>query len=172
MADPSYPSSPQHHPAPSAADTQPISVGPPPPPEGPPSGGTPSAGGHAAPAPPPRPTTSLSPGTTRTVLHVLATVLVVVGITVPMDGFDVLWASSSTWAAFATLAAVAQLAALGGVSTLGGRAWTVGAAGAGGLVLFWTLLMLPAISTNMAFLVTLGTAAAVTAVLMSPDRRI
>lgn len=108
----------------------------------------------------------------RTLLHVLALVLVVAGISLPLDGSGVLWQDSAAWAAFATAAAVAQVAAVGSRGAMDGRAWWVGAAGAGGLLLFWTLLMLPVVSTNMAFLVTLGTAASVYGVLTSPDRRI
>lgn len=150
-------------------ETQPISTPPadaPPPPPPP----RPSALGHGEPAVahPPEP----SSGSGRTLLHILAAVLVVAGISLPLDGSGVLWADSAAWAAFAVVAAVAQIAAVGSRGSMDGRAWWIGAAGAGGLLLFWTLLMLPAISTNMAFLVTLGTAAAVYGVMTSPDRRI
>lgn len=109
----------------------------------------------------------------RIVLHVLALVLVVLAISVDMDdrGGN-LWGDTWTWAGFATLMALAQVAALLPRTALSGTGWTVGAVGAGGLVLFWTLLMLPQISTNMAFLVTLGTACAVAGVLLSPDRKV
>lgn len=109
----------------------------------------------------------------RIVLHVLALLLVVIGISLDMDGRDsVLWSDTWTWAGFATLMALAQGAALLPKTALSGVGWTIGAVGAGGLLLFWTLLMLPTISTNMAFLVTLGTACATAGVLLSPDRKL
>lgn len=103
----------------------------------------------------------------RAVLHGLALVLVVLGVSIPM-GQDSLWSASAAWAGFACAAALAQgVAAL--PSTGGSRTnWQVGAVGAGALVLFWTLIMLPAISSNMAFMVTLGTGCAVAAVLLHP----
>lgn len=109
----------------------------------------------------------------RIVLHGLALVLVVLGISLDLDDRGgALWGDTWTWAGFATLLAVLQLGALLPRTALSGAGWTLGAVGAGGLLLFWTLLMLPAISTNMAFLVTLGTACAVAAVLLSPDRKL
>ncbi|WP_131103556.1 hypothetical protein [Ornithinimicrobium sufpigmenti] len=109
----------------------------------------------------------------RIVLHVLALILVVLGISLDLDdGGGGLWGDTWTWAGFATLMALAQVAALLPRSAASGAGWTIGAVGAGGLLLFWTLLMLPMISTNMAFLVTLGTACAVAGVLLSPDRRV
>lgn len=109
----------------------------------------------------------------RIVLHVLALLLVVLGISIDMDDRDsVLWSDTWTWAGFATLMALAQCATLLPKTALAGAGWTIGAVGAGGLLLFWTLLMLPMISTNMAFLVTLGTACATAGVLLSPDRKL
>lgn len=108
----------------------------------------------------------------RLLLHVVAVLLVILGISLEVDSTDNLWSSSAAWAGFATVAALAQAVALLGKETFGGQAWTIGAAGAAGLLLFWTLLMLPMISTNMAFMVTLGTAAAAVAVALSPDRRL
>ncbi len=109
----------------------------------------------------------------RLVLHVLALLLVALGLSADLDDRDsVLWSDTWTWAGFATLMALAQGAALLPRTVLSGAGWTTGAVGAGGLLLFWTLLMLPLISTNMAFLVTLGTACATAAVLLSPDRKL
>ena len=47
--------------------------------------------------------------------------------------------------------------------------WTIAAVGAGYLVFWWVLFILPDISLNVAFLVTIGVAAAVAAVWTSPD---
>lgn len=109
----------------------------------------------------------------RLVLHIVALLLVVLGISLDLDDRGgALWGDTWTWAGFATLMALLQGAAMLPKSALSGAGWTLGAIGAGGLLLFWTLLMLPMISTNMAFLVTLGSACAVAAVLLSPDRRL
>ncbi|QFG67664.1 hypothetical protein [Ornithinimicrobium pratense] len=118
-------------------------------------------------------TTTSTRDVVRIVLHVLALILVVLGISLDLDDRGGgLWSDTWTWAGFATLMALAQIAALLPRSAASGAGWTIGAVGAGGLLLFWTLLMLPMISTNMAFLVTLGTACAVAGVLLSPDRRV
>ncbi len=108
----------------------------------------------------------------RIVLHALALLLVVLGISIPMDDMGTLWGDSAAWAAFAVVAAIAQGAAFFTKPALGGNGWFIGAAGAAGLLLFWTLLMLPMIQTNMAFMVTVGTACAAVAVALSPDRRL
>ena len=109
----------------------------------------------------------------RLALHIAALLLVVLGISLDLDDRGgALWSDTWTWAGFATLMALLQGAAMLPRTTLSGAGWTLGAVGAGGLLLFWTLLMLPMISTNMAFLVTLGTACATAAVLLSPDRRL
>lgn len=118
-------------------------------------------------------TTTSTRDVVRIVLHVLALLLIVLGISLDLDDRGGgLWGDTWTWAGFATLMALAQIAALLPRSAASGTGWTIGAVGAGGLLLFWTLLMLPMISTNMAFLVTLGTACAVAGVLLSPDRRV
>jgi hypothetical protein len=48
-------------------------------------------------------------------------------------------------------------------------AWMVAAVGAGYLVFWWVLFVLPVISLNVSFLVTVGVAAAVGAVWTSTD---
>lgn len=108
----------------------------------------------------------------RLVLHGLGALLIILGISLPVDGGGVLWSNSAAWAALAAVAAIAQGIALLGRSQLSGQAWTIGAAAAGTLVLIWTLILLPQISTNMAFMFTVGTACAVAAVWLSPDRKV
>lgn len=185
MTDPSFqPDGMQHQPAPGGGavggqpSTSPTAGGPSATHPGP---GGPSGVNPSAPDPSPTSPASAAPAqkagpkdnrdTVRIVLHVLALLLVVLGISLEM-GRDPLWGDTWAWAGFATLMALAQAAALLPRSTASGMGWTIGAVGAGGLLLFWTLLMLPMISTNMAFMVTLGTACAAAAVLMSPDRRV
>lgn len=139
-------------------------------PEGPPGQQASRQGGTTGPAT----TTTSTRDVVRIVLHVLALILIVLGISLDLDdrGAGALWSDTWTWAGFATLMALAQIAALLPRSAASGGGWTIGAVGAGGLLLFWTLLMLPMINSNMAFLVTLGTACAVAGVLLSPDRRV
>lgn len=142
-------------------------------PQGPGSG--PQSSGSGTPASPtPSPSTPMDTGQiVRIVLHAVTLIVVVLGISLDMDGLDGnLWGDSWTWASFATLMALAQGAALLPKTVANGIGWTIGAIGAAGLLLFWTLLMLPMISTNMAFMVTVGTACAAAAVMMSPDRKL
>ena len=106
----------------------------------------------------------------RMILHVAAALLVILGISLPVDGSGVMWSNSAAWAALATVAALAQGLALMGAKELGGRSWMIAAIAAGALVLIWTLIMLPSISTNQAFMFTMGTACAVGGVLLSPSR--
>ena len=79
--------------------------------------------------------------------------------------------SAPLWSIVAIVAAVATLLpALYTVVNVPARlAWTIGAVGAGYLVFWWVLFVLPDISLNVAFLCTLGVGAAVAAVLTSPD---
>lgn len=83
-----------------------------------------------------------------------------------------LWDGSVVWSLFAIAAAVATLApALGrqiGLSE--STAWTVGAIGAGGLVAWWVLLVLPGIADNIGFVATAGVAAGAAAVWRAPGR--
>ncbi|HET9658034.1 MAG TPA: hypothetical protein VFP72_21960, partial [Kineosporiaceae bacterium] len=77
------------------------------------------------------------------------------------------------WSVFALACLVAVgVGAFGGAQGPGtGRTWTIGAAGAGGLLAFWVLLVLPVISGNSGFALTLGTALAVAALWQTPGRR-
>ncbi|MCK0113213.1 hypothetical protein MWU75_13780 [Ornithinimicrobium sp. F0845] len=140
---------------------------------GPPQAGTATAAAATAAAPVSGSSAMSTADVVRLVLHIAALLLVVLGISLDLDNRgSVLWGDTWTWAGFATLMAVLQGGAMLPRTALSGAGWTLGAIGAGGLLLFWTLLMLPMISTNMAFLVTLGTACAVAAVLLSPDRKV
>ncbi len=106
------------------------------------------------------------------VLHILCPLLVVLGLSLDLDDRNGnLWGVIAAWAAFATLASLAQGAALLANGDRKHVGWTVAAAGAAGLLLFWTLLILPVISTNAAFLITLGVVAGVAAVALNPARK-
>ena len=105
-------------------------------------------------------------------LALLAVVAVLLGLLVEEDGVN-LWDASEAWSIFAIACSVAVLAPLlrHTLKWSDERAWTVAAIGAGGLVLHWLLLVLPAISRNTSFAVTVGVAAAVGSVWLAPGRR-
>jgi len=152
----------------------PESVLPPPPEPVPPPG----------PPPPPPPTGGWTGGwpeaahgggdpTVWTVLSLVAFIAVPIGLFVP-EHDSTFWNGAEAWGSFALLCAVLQLAPLGR-STLGWRperSWTVGALGAGGLLLYWVLIVLPAVGRNTAFALTAGTAAACAAIWLAPGRRL
>jgi hypothetical protein len=130
------------------------------------TGGVPAAKGA---------TVTLTPGL---VLGVVAIIAILIGLLLnESDGegapSESLWdrTSAPLWSIVAIVAAVATLLpALRTVVSVPARlAWTIGAVGAGYLVFWWVLFILPDISLNVAFLVTLGVGAAVAAVLTSPD---
>lgn len=105
-------------------------------------------------------------------LSLLAVVAVLLGLFVDEDGIN-LWDASEAWSVFAVACSIAVLAPLLRTTLrwTDERAWTLAAIGAGGLVLYWLLLVLPAISRNTSFAVTVGVAAAVGAVWLAPGRR-
>lgn len=82
------------------------------------------------------------------------------------------WDRVGVWAAFAIAAAVLTLAPVvrDNLNLSAGRAWHLGAVGAGGLVGYWILIVLPWIEQNVSFLATVGVAAGVWAVWRSPGR--
>jgi hypothetical protein len=77
------------------------------------------------------------------------------------------------WSAFALLSLVlVGVGAFGGREGPGtGRTWVLGVVGACGLAVFWVLLVLPLISRNTSFALTLGTALAAGAVWLTPGQR-
>jgi len=52
------------------------------------------------------------------------------------------------------------------------RAWSVGAAGVAGLLLFWVLIVLPVVSSDSSFVVTAAVMAAAGGSWLAPGRRI
>lgn len=109
---------------------------------------------------------------TRILLHILCPLLIITGISAPLDGEGtVMWTSEPTWAALTVIAALVQLAGAFGTHQLSGHGWTIAAAATGVLLLTWTLIFLPGVASNRGFMVTLGVAAAGVAVWLSPDRR-
>jgi hypothetical protein len=120
-------------------------------------------------------TVTLTPGL---VLGVVAVAAIVIGLFVKESDAAGspsvnLWdrTSAPLWSIVAIVAAAASL--LPSLSTALNvpvrLAWTIAAVAAGYLVFWWVLFVLPSISLNVAFLVSLGVAAAVAAVWTSPD---
>jgi hypothetical protein len=99
--------------------------------------------------------------------------VVALGLFVPEAGSSA-FGRIPAWSAFALACLVlVGVGAFGGPQGPGsGRTWTLGVVGACGLVAFWVLLVLPAISRNTSFALTLGVAFATAAVWLTPRRRV
>lgn len=155
------------NPTPDPAPTAPL-----PPAE--PTTATPVAAAPSA-APPPAAATAPAPKRSLDIgkwLPVVALIALVAGLFIEDDNVK-LWDTSEAWSAFAIVCGVAQLASLArrSLSWSDERAWTIAAIGVGGLVLWWLLLVLPSISSNTAFAVTLAVAAAVGGLWLAPGKR-
>ncbi|WP_091066926.1 hypothetical protein [Klenkia brasiliensis] len=98
---------------------------------------------------------------TAAVLGVVGLVLLVVGLSLSVLGAT-LWSAATAWSVFAVLAGLVALVphvpSRGGLSR--GQAWQVGAAGAGGLALFWLLVVVfpGGGASDRGFVLTLATA--------------
>jgi hypothetical protein len=104
---------------------------------------------------------------------VAGVVLTALGLSIPFDS-TCLWATSTAWAIFAMVAALVALGPLvaGPTGRPPAAMWTVGAVGAGALLLFWVLVALPGVTSNAGFVLTLGTACTLAGVWLSPGRRV
>jgi hypothetical protein len=155
----------------SAAPPPPPSSSPPPPPsdyqapgyQGDPTGQVPAAAPHSG------INIDLSASLVFGLLAVVAIVIALFIEESPGEGIPSvnLWDQlSELWAIVAIVAAVATLIpGLRAMLNLDAKlAWTIGAAGAGYLVLWWVLFILPNINLNVSFLATLAVAAALAAV--------
>jgi hypothetical protein len=105
-------------------------------------------------------------------LAALAWPVTAIGLFIPESGSSA-FGRIPAWSAFALACLVlVGIGAFGGQQGPGqGRTWTLGVVGACGLVTFWVLLVLPVIGRNTSFALTLGTAAAVAGVWLTPGRR-
>jgi hypothetical protein len=105
-------------------------------------------------------------------LAALAWPVIAIGLFIPESGSSA-FGRIPAWSAFALACLVlVGVGAFGGQQGPGqGRTWTLGVVGACGLVTFWVLLVLPVIGRNTSFALTLGTAAAVAGVWLTPGRR-
>jgi hypothetical protein len=110
-------------------------------------------------------------GTLSTLLAFVPLLAIPIGILVPERGATV-WEGAEAWSVFAILCALLQLAPLlaGTFGWSPQQGWRIGAVGVAGLVLFWVLLVLPAIGRNTSFAITIGTFAAVAALWLTPAR--
>jgi hypothetical protein len=98
--------------------------------------------------------------------------VVAVGLFVSEGGSSA-FGRTPAWSAFALACLVlVAVGAFGGPQGPGsGRTWTLGVVGVSGLVAFWVLLVLPDISRNTSFALTLGVALASIALWLTPGRR-
>jgi hypothetical protein len=106
-------------------------------------------------------------------LALLGGAAALIGLFVPYDGAT-FWASAQFWSGFAAFCAVVQLAPLARpvFGWPAGRAWSIGAAGVAGLLVFWLLIVLPVVASNSSFVVTAAVAAAAGGSWLAPGRRI
>jgi hypothetical protein len=106
-------------------------------------------------------------------LAVLGCLAVLIGLVAPGGGTAFIY-TARYWAVFAAVCALVQLTPVAG-PVLGWapeRAWTAGAAGVAGLLLFWLLIVLPVIAADESFVLTAGVAAAAAGSWLAPGRRL
>jgi hypothetical protein len=109
----------------------------------------------------------------RVLAHIACLGLIITGLSVKEDGVRG-WTDVAAWAIFAATAAVAQTAPLvgRGFGLDAATSWTVGAVATASLVAYWVIIVLPSVSTNVGFALTMGTAAAVIGSWLSPGRQL
>ena len=94
-------------------------------------------------------------------VHVLCLIAVVVGLSVP-EGGAVAWSDLPAWSVLAAVAAVVQLVpAAARYTRWDGRLEAAGIAGCAALVIYWTLIALPAVASTAGLFLTIGVAASV-----------
>lgn len=160
-----------------------------PPPQGPPSGPIPApppgipgaptqqfqtaSGGQWQPAGPPKPQRPPMPKVISAIwaLGLISVAATVIGLTVNEDGVNA-WKSVHAWGGLAIVGALLTLAPAmaSSMNMTAQRAWQVAGCGAGALLLFWVLFVLPAAGTNTSLVVTIGVAAGVIAAWIAPGR--
>ena len=119
----------------------------------------------------------VSAHTQYTAVRVLAQLaclgLIITGLSVKEDGARG-WTDLTAWAIFAAAAAVVQTAPLvrRGFGLDAATSWTAGAVATASLVASWVIIVLPSVSTNVGFALTMGTAAAVIGSWLSPGRQL
>ncbi|WP_460807045.1 hypothetical protein [Nocardioides salsibiostraticola] len=104
------------------------------------------------------------------VAHVVALMLIVIGVIMPLDQTMAL-RTVTAWAVFAILAALVQLTPLLEVGGDDAQRWLVGAVGTAALILFWVAVVQPVASSTTGFVLTMGVVAAAVGTFTSPHRR-
>ena len=96
---------------------------------------------------------------------------VVLGISLKEDGANA-WHSVHAWGGLAIAGAVLTLAPVAGHSfgMTAARAWQTAVVGAGALVLYWVLFVLPSVGSNTSLLTTIGVAAGAVAAWLAPGK--
>ena len=105
------------------------------------------------------------------VLGLVAVICVILGLSIAENGHTA-WDSVNAWGALAIAGAIAVLAPAVGrtVGLSQQRAWQVAVCGAGALVLYWVLFVLPSVGSNTSLLTTIGVAAGLIAAWIAPGR--
>lgn len=100
-----------------------------------------------------------------------AVVLVAVGLSIPFDSSSA-WSTQTAWAIFAIVAALLVVAPFLLRASAGSprMLWFTGVAGAVGVLGYWLLIVLPGVSSNQGFVLTLGAALAACSCWFSPHR--
>jgi hypothetical protein len=95
----------------------------------------------------------------------------VLGLSLDENGRNA-WDSVNAWGGLAIAGAVATLtpALAQSMNISRERAWQAAVCGAGALLLFWVLFVLPNVGTNTSLLVTIGAAAGAIAAWIAPGR--
>jgi hypothetical protein len=148
-----------------------------PPPQGPPPHAAPTQqfqsgpGGQWNPAGPPAKPPVPKVISAIWALGLISVAATVIGLSVKEDGANA-WHSVHAWGGLAIAGAVLTLAPAmaGSLNLTPQRAWQVAACGAGALLLFWVLFVLPAVGSNTSLVVTIGAAAGVVAAWVAPGR--
>ena len=124
-------------------------------------------GGYAAPEAQPVSRTSALIWT----LGLVSILGVALGISLKEDGANA-WHSVHAWGGLAIAGAVLTLAPVAGHSfgMTAARAWQTAVVGAGALVLYWVLFVLPSVGSNTSLLTTIGVAAGAVAAWLAPGK--
>jgi hypothetical protein len=109
----------------------------------------------------------------RVLAQLTCLALIITGLSVRDNGVRG-WTDLTAWAIFAAAAAVVQTAPLvgRGFGLDAATSWTVGAVATASLVAYWVIIVLPSVSTNAGFALTMGTAVAVIGSWLSPGRQL
>lgn len=170
---PDYPGQHPHGPAQQGPPSGPIPTPPPGVPGAPTQQFQTGPGGQWNPAGPPKPERAPMPKVISAIwaLGLISLAATIIGLSVDEDGVNA-WHGVHAWGGLAIAGALLTLAPAmaGSMNVTPQRAWQVAACGAGALLLFWVLFVLPAVGSNTSLVVTIGAAAGVIAAWIAPGR--